>query len=138
MKVYSVDKIYWLQGWKNRDEKSFHELHNEWIGKPSWIIEGVGYFEEMKERLAKSDLIIFLDVPISICKERAKIRVENERFYPNTDITKGCSYGEVQELQMKVIENFHKDLRPRIINILAKLDKVQIIRNISELKFDSL
>ena len=138
LEVYSVDKIYWLSGWKLRDQDSYIRLHEKWLGMDSWIIEGVGYWNEMERRILKSDAVIFLDVPVELCKKRAEIRIKEESFSPNSNITSGCVYGKVKDRQMEVIENFHRDLRPKIINYLLNFsqEKVQVIRDYSELNID--
>lgn len=137
IQVYSIDKIYWLPGWTLRDQPSFHLLHEEWKDEDSWIIEGVGYWEEMELRLSESDLAIFLDVPVDVCKQRAAIRVERERYETNPDIPLGCLYGSVNELQMEVIEHFHRELRPRLFACLTRFspEKVRVIGSRSELDF---
>lgn len=135
IQVHSIDKIYWLPGWKLRDQRRFHHLHEEWLEKKSWIIEGVGYWEEMEHRISESDIAIFLDVPVDVCKQRAETRIERERYEPNPDITLGCVYGSVKELQMDVIEHFHRELRPKLLKYLSRFtpEKVRIIGSRSEL-----
>ena len=129
--VFTIDKIYWLPEWKIRDQQSYKEKHDRWISKDSWIIDGIGYWKELEERIFESDIVIFLDVPIKICKERAKYRMEQERLSPNLDITKGCVYGEMEDRQMEVIEYFHNELRPKVLELLSRIesDNVKIIGN---------
>jgi len=138
IEVYSIDKIYWLPGWKLRDQNSFKTLHEQWLRKDSWIIDGVGYWSEMERRLSESDIVIFLDTPIGLCKERAEIRIKEEKLSPNSNITKGCVYSDVKGLQMEVIENFHAELRPMLIDYLSGLspDKVRVVNGFSELNID--
>lgn len=133
--VYSVDKIYWLAGWKIRDRKSFRSLHEKWLDKDSWIIDGVGHWDDMEKRISESDVVIFLDVPVDECRKRAKQRIEEERHEPNPDITLGCEYGKVEELQMEVIEHFHFELRPKLLKYLSRMspEKVRVIGSLSEL-----
>ncbi len=140
IQVYSIDKIYWLPDWNLRDQLSFHLLHEEWIEEDSWIIEGVGYWEEMEYRISKSDVVIFLDVPVGVCKSRAETRIERERYEPKPDITAGCVYGSVKELQMEAIEHFHHELRPKLLKYLSGIapERVRVIGAGSELEFLNL
>jgi len=135
IRIYSIDKIFWLPGWNTRDQTSFNALHEKWLGRKSWIIDGVGYWSEMEHRISKSDIVIFLDSPVELCKERAAIRINNERTSPNPDITEGCVYSEVEELQMQFIEKFHKELRPKLVKYLSSLnpEKVRVVDRFSEL-----
>jgi adenylate kinase family enzyme len=135
LEVYSIDKIYWLSGWKLRDQNSYNRLHNKWLEKDSWIIEGVGYLNEMLRRISESDTVIFLDVSVDICKERVRNRIKEESISPNLNITSGCVYSEMKDRQMEVIEYFHNDMRPKILEYLSRLswEKVKIVSDYSEL-----
>jgi len=135
LEVFSIDKIYWLPGWNVRDEISYKEIHDELIKSHSWIIDGVGYWEAMEHRIAESNIVIFLDVPVALCKERAEARIKEEELYPNSNIAEGCVYGEIIDLQMKVIDNFHNELRPKLVNYLSRLnsEKVKVVGSLEEL-----
>jgi adenylate kinase family enzyme len=137
--VFPIDKIYWLPGWKLRDQKSYKLKHDSWLSRESWIIEGVGYWDEMKERISKSDIVIFLDVPTDLCKKRAEDRITEERLAPNPNITEGCIYGEVKDRQMEVIEYFHNSTRPKLLKLLSNLNhvNVKIINAYSELAIEN-
>jgi adenylate kinase family enzyme len=140
IEVHSVDMIYWLPGWELRDHESYKNLHSKWLDSDAWIIEGVGYWREMERRMSESDSVIFLDVPVDLCKVRAEIRIQEEKKSPNPHITSGCIYRNVKERQMKVIEHFHSDLRPRIQDYLSGLErnKVIVLSDCSELNIDDL
>jgi len=137
--VYTIDKIYWLPEWKLRDQISFRLQHNKWLDKNTWIIDGIGYWEELEQRLAQSDAIIFLDVPVELCKKRAKIRIREESRLPNKNITPGCFYNDVKELQMETIVDFHNTFRPKLMDYLSSInsDKFIIINDPIELNYDN-
>ncbi len=139
LNVFTIDKIFWLPGWELRDENAFRKLHREWVNQESWLIDGVGYWEEMEYRMTRADIVLFLDVPIAICKERAEIRINNEQMAPNPDITTGCVYANVKKLQMEAIDNFHNTLRPKILHYLSSMkpDKVRIINGLDELNLEN-
>jgi adenylate kinase family enzyme len=59
LSVFPIDLIYWLPNWQVRDKKSYKQLHDEWLSQESWLIDGIGYWSELEERLPKSDLVIF-------------------------------------------------------------------------------
>jgi len=65
------------------------------LNKESWIINGIGYWEEMEQPLSQSDLVIFLDMLIEIYKERAECRIAQEKLVPNPDITECYRYGDI-------------------------------------------
>ena len=134
--VFLIDKIYWLSGWRPRDKESYIKLHEEWMKKERWIIDGVGHWDELVDRIENSDQVIFLDQSVKVCKERAATRINEEKKYPNPNITAGCYYGEVHQLQMDLIERFHSDIRPKLLELFATLrpEKIKIIKDISELE----
>ena len=130
--VFSIDKIYWLAGWRLQDPVVFKRLHDNWLHRDSWIIDGVGYWAEMTRRIVESDCVIFLDVPMGVCKARAETRIEQERLSENIHITAGCAYRDVKALQMEVIERFHNELRPRLLEYLSGFspEKIRVISDL--------
>ncbi len=135
IEVYTIDKIYWKSGWTLQDQASFRETHDKWLNRDAWIIDGVGYWDELKSRLHQSDLIIFLDVPAPQCKQQALTRVEEERNAPNPHIAPGCVYGDAVDLQLRVIDVFETDIQPKLLALLSRFDsrKIRIINGIAEL-----
>jgi len=136
IEVLTIDKIYWRSGWRLRDQSSYKKFHGEWVSRYSWIIDGVGYWEELESRIKYSDLVIYFDVPVSICKKRAQSRINDEKHAPNPYIVEGCRYENVRELQMTTIENFEVETKPKIIQLINRLDsnKVQVIQAEKDLK----
>lgn len=127
LEVFTVDKVYWQPGWNLRPHKEYTVIHDAWLISDSWIIEGVGYWEEMQQRLIQSDAVIFLDVSEEICVERAENRIEAEKYSPNQDIAVGCIYGEVRNQQMEVINSFHESLRPKLVSFLSGLESGKVL-----------
>ena len=125
--VLSIDKIYWLTKWQLRDHESFRSIHDKWLEADSWIIEGVGYWNELEQRISESDIVIFVDVPIDICKAQADKRIKEERMFRNPYITEGCEYADMKERQMEVIEYFHNNLRPKLISLFSELNHEKVI-----------
>lgn len=136
--VHTIDKIYWLANWQLRDQESFHQLHTQWLSAEKWIIDGIGYWDELKERLCQSEYIVFLDVTPERCKDQARCRIESEKKAENTDITRGCKYRDNQDLQMHVIDHFHAETRPKLIELLSALSsaKVDSIESAEHLRFE--
>lgn len=125
--VFTIDKIYWLPGWSLRDRKSYIRLHDKWLRLDSWIIDGVGYWDKMEQRIDESDVVIFLDMPVSHCKQRALVRIQEEQLAPNLNITAGCVYNEAEDMQMGAIDIFHDELRPRLLNYFSNLNSGKVL-----------
>jgi adenylate kinase family enzyme len=127
LEVFTVDKVFWQPGWKLRPHEEYKIIHDAWLNSDSWIIDGVGYWEEMQKRLIQSDVVIFLDISEESCVERAENRIEAEKYTPNQDVAVGCIYGEVRNRQMEVISNFHESLRPKLISFLSGLESGKVV-----------
>jgi adenylate kinase family enzyme len=127
LEVFTVDKVYWQPGWNLRSHEEYKAIHEAWLNSDSWIIDGVGYWEEMQQRLIQSDVVIFLDVPEDICIERAEKRIEAEKYSSNQDVAVGCIYGEIRNRQIEVINNFHESLRPKLVSFLSGLESGRVV-----------
>ncbi len=51
IEMLSIDKFYWLPGWILREQCSFSKMHQEWLAKDAWIIDGIGYWDELLKSL---------------------------------------------------------------------------------------
>jgi adenylate kinase family enzyme len=127
LEVFTVDKVYWQPGWNLRPHEEYAVIHDTWLNSDSWIIDGIGYWEEMQQRLIQSDAVIFLDVSKEICVERAENRIEAEKYSPNQDVAVGCIYGKVRNRQKEVINSFHDSLRPKLVSFLSGLESGKVV-----------
>lgn len=58
--VYHIDGIHYLQNWEIRDKDERDKIILEKTNEESWIIDGT-YHSTLKQRLEKSDYVIYLD-----------------------------------------------------------------------------
>lgn len=90
--VVHIDHIHWHPGWveRSRDEKT--RLCNAVEAGDAWIFEG-GYSATWDNRLARADLVIWLDLPLWLRFWRVVRRtiVWNGRNRP--DLPEGCAEG---------------------------------------------
>jgi adenylate kinase family enzyme len=87
--VVHIDHIHWQPGWieRLRDEKT--ALCREVHARPEWIFEG-GHSTTWRERLARADTLIWLDLPLRLRLRRVLWRTL--RWYGRTrpDLPAGC------------------------------------------------
>ncbi|NHJ40948.1 MAG: hypothetical protein FK731_13035 [Asgard group archaeon] len=122
--VYHIDKILWKPNWVRTPEKEFIKKHNAIVEKDTWILDGVGYKSTFDYRFEKADAIIFLDVSPEICFENAKKRMQEDILRPNPYVTENCPYSyELKDLQLEVINSFHTEFRPFILEKIARYEK---------------
>lgn len=67
--LYHLDKYQWKPGWEKRDPISIETSHNDLCDADEWIIEGCTV-RHFSYRAQKADVIIFLDIPRSVCLYR--------------------------------------------------------------------
>jgi len=131
--VYHLDKILWKPGWERTPENEFREEHEKILNSEKWIIDGVAYKSTLEERFSKADAIIFLDIPLEICKERALQRMHEDLERPNPYVSEGCPYPlELVDEQNKTIELFHNEYREFILGLLNKYKKNRYVKYLKD------
>ena len=119
--VFHLDLIQFKPGWKRTPGKEFDKLHNAWLEKPTWIIEGVGDWQPLRKRFEAADTIIYLDFPEAYCLQKAKERLEQDKISPNPFVPPNSPYAAKEDKQEEVIKFFQKEWRPKILNLLDSL-----------------
>jgi predicted kinase len=119
--VYHLDLIQFQPGWKKTPETTFNKIHETWLEKPSWIIEGVAHWPALKKRFEAADTIIYLDFPVEYCLQKAQERLEKDRISPNPFLPENSPYAAKADKQDEVIHFFQKEWRPRILAFMENL-----------------
>lgn len=131
---FSVDQIQWLPGWVEQAEKIVTDELDSIAKKASWIIDGWGSWPCIERRLALSDTIIFIDLPLwmhfwlaaerQILVARGGKRIGHIAGCDDTGVTK-----HLFELIWKVNE-VH---RPRLIQLLEKRPALAVFHHVTGL-----
>ena len=66
IKVYHLDKEYWLPNWQRPDNEQWKSKIEKLAKQDSWIMDG-NYIDTLDIRLSSADLVIMLDIKTSIC-----------------------------------------------------------------------
>lgn len=119
MPVLHLDLLAWETSWQFRPEPEFLTLQRPWLERPEWIIEGVGHWSGLVERFEHADMIVHVDTPAAICRERANRRITEDQIAKNRFMADGCRYGDVVERQAEVIGHFEEKLSHQIRAILV-------------------
>ena len=64
-----LDALYHLPGWKEASREEFQAMAVERMSADGWIVDG-NYMNMLRDHLAHSDLIIWLDYPFRIVFQR--------------------------------------------------------------------
>ena len=122
--VVHLDKLFWKEGWVNISREEFDNLLNEELKREEWIIDG-NYDRTLKERLKKSDTVIYLDYPRMTCLLGVVKRVLSNYGKVRPDMAEGCP--EKFDLDfIKWIWNFNKEHRDKFYKILKEESDKQI------------
>ncbi|WP_183154126.1 DNA topology modulation protein FlaR [Paracoccus siganidrum] len=87
--VHHMDHIHWLPGWVERERLEKDMLTREIHAKPRWIFEG-GHSRTYRERAARADLLIWLDLPVGLRIRRVLWRSLRHLGRRRPDMAEGC------------------------------------------------
>jgi adenylate kinase family enzyme len=63
IRVYEVDEVQWLPGWRRAPLDELAHTLEGWAAQDSWIIDGFGPWPVIDRRMARADAIIYVDLP---------------------------------------------------------------------------
>jgi len=107
---FSLDRVVWQSGWKKTRQDEKTRLIQELIQPDSWVIDGVS-----SEVQAAADTVIFLDVERKVCFWRVCKRNWRYLFRSRPGLPAGCPEILIVPTLFKIIWNFPKRIRPRIL-----------------------
>ncbi len=87
--VTHLDAIFWRPGWVEIDRTVFAARVAEVVAQDRWIIDG-GYGSTLPPRLARADLVIWLDYPTPLLAWRVFRRWRTLRGRTRLDMGAGC------------------------------------------------
>ena len=122
--VTHIDGIHHLKNWQVRDKAERDKMILDIIEKEKWIIDGT-YKDTIKQRLAKSDLIIWLDYSTF-----AQVKGILKRFFKNPGKEKpeipGCNERLNLEF-LKYVINYRKKKRHFVLNAIEGVDPSKVL-----------
>lgn len=87
--VWHMDHIHWLPGWVERDGMEKDLLTRRVHARPEWIFEG-GHSRTYKERAARADLLIWLDMRVALRVRRVLARSWRHSGEVRPDMAPDC------------------------------------------------
>lgn len=116
LKVFHLDKLYWLKGWQEPPQEEWLQQLKQVVKEESWLIDG-NFGSTFPIRMPPSDTIIFLDYPRRIYMSRILKRIWTHHGKTRPDLTPGCP--ERLDLEfLRWLWGFSKHSRPQIIEAL--------------------
>ena len=126
IKVFHLDRLFWLRGWKRKTRDTRTDiLQNLVLRDKRWIIEGT-YLNSSKQHLNIADTIIFLDISPLLCFQRLIKRHREYYRRSRRDIPEGCT-DKLTLLRILKVLIFPLRGRRTIIRKLRNYNSKQII-----------
>lgn len=122
--VTHIDGIHHLKNWEIRDKDERDKIILDIIKRKKWIIDGT-YKDTLKQRLEKSDLIIWLDY-----STMTQLKGILKRFFKNPGKEKPEIPGCKERLNWKFFKyvlNYNKKKRHYIVDALNDINKNKVI-----------
>lgn len=118
--LYHLDLLYWNSDKTTVRKEVFIERLQDVIALDKWIIDG-NYGSTMEMRIKECDTVFFLDFPIEVCLEGIKQRQGKPR--PDMPWIETEDDNEFIEF----IKNYNSQSRPKVLELLKKYDKKDIV-----------
>lgn len=118
--VIHLDREYWRPNWVEPPEAEWRALNAQLVAGERWVIDG-NYGSSMPARLARADLVVWLDLPTRVCLAGALRRMAQHRGRVRPDMREGCPERLNPEFLafLFYILTFRRRKRPTLARILA-------------------
>lgn len=123
-----LDYEHWNPGWVATPKEEFRAKQVRWVQGERWIIDG-NYGSTMELRYAAADLVVFLDLPRTLCLWR----VLRRHGKPRPDMKDGLV--DEERLLSKdfreflaFIWHYPRDGRPKVFALQEQYPQVKLLR----------
>ncbi|MEM8868927.1 MAG: DNA topology modulation protein FlaR [Pseudomonadota bacterium] len=106
--VVHMDHIHWRAGWVERAQSEKTEMLEAVYSTPQWIVEG-GHSRSFAQRVARAQMMVWLDVPVGLRLWRVLRRSWRFRGQVRPDLPEGCP----EEIGWRTVEFVSFILRTR-------------------------
>lgn len=129
-----LDREYWRPGWVEPAAAEWQVRNAALVAADRWVIDG-NYGSSLPMRLARAELVVWLDLPTLACLRGALARTARFRGQDRPDMSRGCPERVDREFWkfLLYIARFRSAKRPGIERALAA-SRVRVIqlRSITE------
>lgn len=144
IELFHLDQYYWQPNWQPSSSSNWRPFVQELADREEWIIDG-NYGGTLDLRIAKADMIIYLDYPTLLCLWRVTKRIVKFEGQSRPDMPIACP--ERFDLEFyKYIANFNTKQRATILDKLKKVESakdififkkdIQVDRFLNELEYE--
>ncbi|MDO6591440.1 DNA topology modulation protein FlaR [Loktanella sp. D2R18] len=118
--IHHMDKIHWKPGWEPRDMSERELMCHAIEHGESWIFEG-GFSKTYDHRATRADMLIWLDLPVSLRFWRVVRRLFRDYGKTREDMTNNCPevfHGETFAFWLWIFTS-RKRTRAKIVRLIA-------------------
>lgn len=130
-----LDQLHWQPGWTEPEEDEWQARVAAAAAGERWIIDG-NYGSTFAPRLARADLVLWLDMPTSLCLWRVTARAVRGWGQVRPDMAAGCPE-QLDPAFLLYVARFRADGRPRLMaaleGISAPVMRIRSARTLSAL-----
>ena len=118
--LYHLDLLYWNSDKTTVRKEVFIERLQAVIALDKWIIDG-NYGSTMEMRIKECDTVFFLDFPVEVCIDG----IQQRQGKPRPDMP--WIETEDDNEFIEFIKNYNSQSRPKVLELLKKYDKKDIV-----------
>ena len=119
--LYHLDMMFWNEDKTTVSKEVFLKRLLDVMSTPEWIIDG-NYSSSMEMRIKSCDTVFFLDYTTDVCLAG----IESRKGKPRSDMPWTENDNQDEEF-ITFINNYNSESRPKVIKLLEKYHKKDII-----------
>lgn len=114
--LIALDRAYWRPGWLASPRGEWGQTIATLTARPAWIMDG-NYSATLPERLARADMVVWLDYPRHVCMRRVIWRTARRLGRVDEGLPEGCP-PRFDVAFLRHVWNFKTASRPRVVAAL--------------------
>jgi adenylate kinase family enzyme len=131
----SVDQIQWAPGWERAPEDLVVERIRSVMASDRWIIDGWGPWSSIEQRMALSDTLIFVDLPLWMHFWLAADRqISIAQGQSRSDPVKGCDDLAITRRLFETIWHVDRHLKPQLLKLIDRYASGRAYHHITTLE----
>ncbi len=116
----AIDQIQWEPDWTPVCSEKVGEIHDEWLKRRCWLIDGLGDWDLLAKRMDAADTIIFVDHPFHVHLWWATKRQVRSILFGRPDAPEGCRMFPVTFRMYAMMWRLHRVTRPQLLKEVRK------------------
>ena len=120
-----LDQCYWRPGWEETPDEEWEQTVTGLAAGDRWIIDG-NYGSSLDIRLARTEMVVFLDFPTWRCVWRVLRRIVRHWGRERPDMPRGCRE-RFDWSFLHYVATFNLTRRPTVLKKLAALPEARTV-----------